>query len=258
MTATYCSLAGKTALVTGGASGIGQAIAVEFAGAGADVVILEMDEKRVEETASQITALGAKAPRIVVADVGDTASVKAALKAAGPLDILVNNAGIAHVGNVEKTLPEDLDRLYRVNVKGVYHCLHFAVPEMVKRGKGAILNLASIASKLGIQDRFAYSMTKGAVLAMTLSVARDYVDKGIRCNCICPARVHTPFVDGYLKNTYPGKEAEMFKKLSSFQPIGRMGESSEIAKLARFLCSDDSGFITGSAYDIDGGVTLLR
>lgn len=255
---SYCSLAGKTALVTGGASGIGQAIAIEFARAGAEVVILEMDEARTGETVSQISALKRGSARVLVADVGDTDSTRAAFEAAGPLDILINNAGIAHIGNVEKTAPEDIDRLYRVNVKGVYHCLHFAVPEMVKRGKGTILNLASVASKLGIQDRFAYSMTKGAVLSMTLSVARDYVDKGIRCNCICPARVHTPFVDGFVKKTYPGKEKEMLQKLAAYQPIGRMGQAEEIAKLARFLCSDDAGFITGSAYDIDGGVTLLR
>jgi NAD(P)-dependent dehydrogenase (short-subunit alcohol dehydrogenase family) len=129
---------------------------------------------------------------------------------------------------------------------------------MEKLGTGSIVNLASIASKVGIADRFAYSMTKGAVLAMTLSVARDFVNKGIRCNCVCPARVHTPFVDGFLAKNYPGKEAEMFAQLAAGQPIGRMGRPEEVAALIAFLASDEAAFITGSAYDIDGGFTLLR
>jgi NAD(P)-dependent dehydrogenase (short-subunit alcohol dehydrogenase family) len=129
---------------------------------------------------------------------------------------------------------------------------------MLHKGGGVILNLASIVSKVGIAERFAYSMTKGAVLTMTLSVAKDYIDKNIRCNCICPARVHTPFVDDYLKKNYAGREKEVFESLSKFQPIGRMGKPEEIANLALFLCSDDSSFITGATYDIDGGVMNLR
>jgi NAD(P)-dependent dehydrogenase (short-subunit alcohol dehydrogenase family) len=156
------------------------------------------------------------------------------------------------------TTPADLDRLYQVNVRGVYHCLHFGVELMLRHGGGAIVNLASVASKVGIQDRFAYSMTKGAVLTMSLSVARDFIDKGIRCNCVCPARVHTPFVDGFLAKNYPGREEEMFAKLAASQPLGRMGQPQEIADLVAFLCSDQAAFITGSAYDIDGGFTLLR
>jgi NAD(P)-dependent dehydrogenase (short-subunit alcohol dehydrogenase family) len=171
---------------------------------------------------------------------------------------LVNNAGVAHVGTVVGTVPEDLDRLYRINVRGTYHCLHFGVQAMTASEGGSIVNLASIAAKVGIPDRFAYSMTKGAVLAMTLSVARDFVDKGIRCNCVCPARVHTPFVDGFLAKNYAGREAEMFDKLSKTQPIGRMGTPEEIATLIAFLCSPSASFITGAAYDIDGGFTLLR
>ncbi len=165
------------------------------------------------------------------------------------LHILVNNAGIAHVGNVLNTAPEDLDRIYSVNVKGVYHGLHFGVPRLLASGGGAIVNVASIVSKVALPDRFAYGMSKGAVLTMTLSVARDFVDRGIRCNCVCPARVHTPFVDGFLAKNYPGKEKEMFAKLAAAQPIGRMGEPAEIAALVAFLCSDEAGFITGSAYD---------
>ena len=162
------------------------------------------------------------------------------------------------MGNVLDATPEDIDRLYRINIRGVYHCLHFGLPVMLRHGGGSIVNLASIASKVGIPDRFAYSMTKGAVLSMTLSVARDFVDKGVRCNCVCPARVHTPFVDGFIAKTYPGHEAEMFAKLSAGQPIGRMGTPSEVASLIAYLCSPQASFITGSAYDIDGGFTLLR
>lgn len=245
------------AVVTGGGSGIGQSIALRIAAEGAAVSILELRPEAGEETARLIREAGGQAT-VIAADVSDTASVKAAFESLSRIDVLINNAGIAHIGNVLTTSAEDLDRLYAVNVKGVYHCLHFGVEKMVAGGGGVILNMASIASKVGIADRFAYSMTKGAVLTMTLSVARDFVANGIRCNCICPARVHTPFVDGFLAKTYPGQEAEMFAKLAAGQPIGRMGEPEEVASLAAFLCSDEAAFITGSAYDIDGGFTLLR
>ena len=254
-------LPNKHAIVTGAGSGIGKAIAERFASEGAIVEILERDEAAAAETVAGIKTAGGSAFPVSV-DVSDQESVGKAVSevvaARGPVDILVNNAGIAHIGNVENTTSEDLDRIYGVNVKGVFHCMHHVIGGMVEAGSGVILNMASIASTLGIADRFAYSMSKGAVLTMTLSVARDYVDKGIRCNCICPARVHTPFVDGYLKQHYPGKESEMFEKLSQYQPIGRMAEPAEIAALATFLCSDEAAFITGSAYDIDGGCTLLR
>jgi NAD(P)-dependent dehydrogenase (short-subunit alcohol dehydrogenase family) len=179
------------------------------------------------------------------------------LAESGRIDILVNNAGIAHIGTVESTTEADLDRIYSVNVKGVHLCSQAAVPAMVKEGGGVILNLASIASLIGLTDRFAYSMSKGAVLTMTRSIAVDYVKQGIRCNCICPARVHTPFVDGYLRDTYPGREEEMFKQLSEYQPIGRMAEPDEVAALALYLCSDEASFITGQAYPIDGGVLVF-
>lgn len=250
-------LAGKHALVTGGGSGIGRAIAQRLAGEGAEVVILEARAEAGEETAAAIRSAGGAA-RVVGADVSDTASMHDAFAAVERLDLLVNNAGIAHVGNVLATRPEDFDRVFAVNVKGVYHGLHFGVPKLVAAGGGAIVNIASIVSKVALPDRFAYGMSKGAVLTMTLSVARDFIDRGIRCNCVCPARVHTPFVDGFLQKNYPGKESEMLAKLAAAQPIGRMGQPDEVAALVAFLCSDEAAFITGSAYDIDGGVTLLR
>jgi NAD(P)-dependent dehydrogenase (short-subunit alcohol dehydrogenase family) len=245
------------AVVTGAGSGIGRATALQLASDGYDVRIFELSAEAAGETLSLLQKAGGIGA-IQAVDVSNTESVRAAFADLPRLDVLVNNAGIAHIGNVLNTSPEDLDRLYQINVRGAYHCLHFGIPVMLKNGGGSIVNLASIASKVGIPDRFAYSMSKGAVFSMTLSVARDFVDKGIRCNCVCPARVHTPFVDGFIAKNYPGQEAEMFAKLSAGQPIGRMGEPEEIATLIAFLCSNKAAFITGSAYDIDGGFTLLR
>jgi NAD(P)-dependent dehydrogenase (short-subunit alcohol dehydrogenase family) len=245
------------AVVTGAGSGIGRATALQLASDGYDVRIFELSAEAAGETLSLLQKAGGIGA-IQIVDVSNTESVRAAFADLSRLDVLVNNAGIAHIGNVLNTSPEDLDRLYQINVRGAYHCLHFGIPVMLKNGGGSIVNLASIASKVGIPDRFAYSMSKGAVFSMTLSVARDFVDKGIRCNCVCPARVHTPFVDGFIAKNYPGQEAEMFAKLSAGQPIGRMGEPEEIATLIAFLCSSQAAFITGSAYDIDGGFTLLR
>ena len=245
------------ALVTGAGSGIGRAIAERFAAEGAIVYAVDASLAAAETVADGIRATGGKASA-VGCDVSQTEAMQAVFAALPRLDILVNNAGIAHIGTVESTTPADLDRLYAVNIKGVYHGLHFGVPRLLEHGGGVVLNLASIASHLGLPDRFGYSMTKGAVLSMTLSVARDYVGRGIRCNCICPARVHTPFVDGFLAKNYPGREAEMFAKLAAAQPIGRMGTPDEVAALAAFLCSREAGFITGSSYDLDGGTTLLR
>ncbi|BDS06991.1 oxidoreductase [Oceaniferula spumae] len=248
----------KTAVITGAGSGIGQAVALRLAEEDLHIVVLDFDTEAGEKTVETIRAAGGSA-ECIGCDVSSTDSVEKAFEKISEVHILVNNAGIAAVGNVETCSPEELDKIYGVNVKGIYHCLHYAVPKMISSGGGSIVNLASIASKVGIQDRFAYSMSKGAALSMTLSVARDYIDKNIRCNCVCPARVHTPFVDGYLEKNYPEDErAEMFSKLSEYQPIGRMGKPSEIAELIAFLTSDKAGFITGSAYDIDGGVTLLR
>ncbi len=253
-------LDGKTALITGGGSGIGLSICEVFARQGARVLVADLDFAAAQRAAATIRAAGGEA-HAYACDVADGPSVGRVFDAArrehGGVRILVNNAGIAHVGSVEKTTDEDLDRLYRVNVKGTFHGLKAGVQQMLELGGGAILNLASIASVIGMKDRFAYSMSKGAVYSMTLSVAMDYVDKGIRCNCVLPARIHTPFVDGYLKKNYPGHEPEMFQKLSEYQPIGRMGKPEEVAHLALYLCSDEAAFVTGSAYAIDGGVIKL-
>ena len=251
------SLKDKVAVVTGGGSGIGRAISTVFGRQGARVVVLDRDAPAAGATAAQIAAAGGAADT-AACDVTDSASVKSAFDTivgrAGRLDILVNNAGVAHVGNVERTPEDDFDRVYRVNVKGVYLCTQAAVPVMVRQGGGVILNMASIVSFIGVADRFAYSMSKGAVLTMTKSVAVDYVKQNVRCNCICPARVHTPFVDGFISRNYPGREQEVLQQLSAYQPMGRMGTPEEVAYLALYLCSDEASFVTGQAYPLDGGV----
>ena len=254
-------LAGKIAIVTGGGSGIGEAISLRFGSEGANVAVLDLNMDNAQAVVDKITEGGgsAKAFKCDVSNTEDVASVFAAVKDEfGGLSVLVNNAGVASIGNVVDCTPEDLDRIYNVNIKGVYNCLHNGVKLMVENGGGAIVNMASIASKVGIPDRFAYSTSKGAVYMMTQSVAVDYLKENIRCNCISPARVHTPFVDGYLAKNYPGQEEEMFKKLSATQPIGRMGKPEEIASLALFLASDEAGFITGADYLIDGGFKNLK
>jgi NAD(P)-dependent dehydrogenase (short-subunit alcohol dehydrogenase family) len=248
----------KVAVVTGAGSGIGAAIAALFARQGARTVVLDLNETA-DATAGAIRASGgdAIARRCDVAEPDGVQRVFHDLDAElGGVDILVNNAGIAHVGTIEQTSPEDFDRLYNVNVRGVFLCSRAAVTIMVRQGHGVILNMASIASLVGIPDRFAYSMTKGAVLTMTKSIALDYVKRGIRCNCICPARIQTPFVDGYLRTNYPGREDEMRRSLEAYQPIGRMGTPEEVAYLALYLCSDEAAFVTGQAYPIDGGVLV--
>jgi 2-keto-3-deoxy-L-fuconate dehydrogenase len=251
------NLNGKVAVVTGGGSGIGRAIATVFGRQGAHVFALDLDRQAASETAEALTAAGGRA-EATVCDVSDAASVRTAfdfvVERTRRLDILINNAGIAHVGNIERTPEDEFDRLYRVNVKGVYLCSQAAVPVMVRQGGGAILNMASIVSFIGVPDRFAYSMTKGAVLTMTKSVAVDYVKQNVRCNCICPARIRTPFVDGFVKRNYPGREEAVLRELSEYQPMGRMGTPEEVAYLALYLCSDEAAFVTGQAYPLDGGV----
>lgn len=251
------SLAGKKAVITGGGSGIGKAIALTFARQGAEVHILELNAEAGEQVVAEIRAAGGQAATHG-ADISQQAQVVAAFQQIGPLDILINNAGIAHVGNAENTSEVDFDRVYSVNVKGAYNCLYAAIPQMKIRGGGVIVNMASIAALVGLTDRFAYSMSKGAIFAMTLSVARDYLAHNIRCNSISPARVHTPFVDGFIAKNYQGQEQEIFDKLSRSQPIGRMGTPDEVAALALYLCSDEAGFVTGCDYPLDGGFTKLN
>ena len=257
---TSFRLDGKVAVVTGGGSGIGRAIALKFAAHGAAVRVLDVSLGDAEATCQQITSAGGKAAAYDC-DVTDQKQVKdrfQKLAEQGPLSILVNNAGISHIGTVESTTEEDFDRVLRVNVKGFYNCMSASIGYLKANGGGVILNMASIAGSSGLSDRFAYSTSKGAVIAMTYSVARDYLSYNIRCNCISPARVHTAFVDGYLRKAYPGREQEMFEKLSKAQPIGRMAEPGEVASLALFLCSDEASFITGVDYPIDGGFFSLR
>ncbi|MGV3660475.1 MAG: SDR family NAD(P)-dependent oxidoreductase [Prosthecobacter sp.] len=255
------SLANKTVIVTGAGSGIGQAIAVLFAKQGAHVEVFDLKHESAQETVELIKTGGGSA-NATACDVADYTAVKALFDAVvrihGKIDILVNNAGIAHIGTALSTGEEDMDRVYRVNIKGVHACAQAALAHMTARKNGVILNMCSIAAQMGLPDRFAYSMTKGAVLMMTYSIAKDFIKDGIRCNCIAPARVHTPFVDGYLAKTYPGQEAEMFQKLSEAQPIGRMAKPDEVAATALYLCSDEAGFVTGTNYTIDGGAVNLR
>jgi 2-keto-3-deoxy-L-fuconate dehydrogenase len=253
-------LDGKVAVVTGGGSGIGQAIALKFAAHGAVIRILDVNEPAAAETCHRIVVAGGTASAHLC-DVTNPAEVSARFEELfrkQRVHILINNAGVSHIGTVESTTEQDFDRVVQVNIKGFYNCMHAVVGHMKNSGGGVIVNLASIAGSAGLPDRFAYSMSKGAIVAMTFSVARDYLVHNIRCNCISPARVHTPFVEDYLQKNYPGREQEMFDRLAKSQPIGRMAEPAEVASLALFLCSDEAAFITGVDYPIDGGFFNLR
>ena len=247
----------KKAVVTGGGSGIGKAIARLFAQQGAFVHVIDLNDAACADVVREIREEGGQVAAHAV-DVTRQAEVGACMGEIGPFGILVNNAGIAHIGKADNTDEADFDRVMNVNVKGVYNCLHEAIPQLRANGGGVIVNMASVAAWVGIRERFAYSTAKGAVMAMTLSVAKDYLQDGIRCNSISPGRVHTPFVDGFLARTYPGREAEMFEKLSKTQPIGRMAQPDEIAALVLYLCSDEAAFITGTDYLIDGGFITLN
>lgn len=248
---------GKKVVVTGGASGIGLAIVKKFASVGASVFIFDYDPAG-EDVAAGLSWDGHDV-QYQKCDVSNHAEVQTLFEGIeGNVDVLINNAGVSHIGALDKTTESEFDRLYSVNVKGIYNCAYAAIHKMLKYGGGVILNMASVASVVGIPDRFAYSMTKGATLTMTLSIARDYVDKGIRCNAISPARIHTPFVDGFLSKHYPGQEQEMFAKLAATQPIGRMGTPEEVASMAFYLCSDEAAFITGCNFPVDGGFIQLK
>lgn len=251
------SLENKHAVITGAGSGIGRAVAVLFASQQAVVHAVDLNAEALKSIEEEVTAAGGKI-KTYPCDVTNQKQVVDLFNNIGVINILINSAGISHIGKADTTSEADFNKVYDVNVKGVYNCLFAAIPLMRKNKSGVILNMASIASSIGLADRFAYSMSKGAVYAMTLSVAKDYINDGIRCNCISPARVHTPFVDGFLKKNYPGKEEEMFEKLSKTQPIGRMAKPEEIAHLILYLSSDEASFITGSDYPIDGGFIKLN
>ena len=254
------SLQNKTALITGGASGIGFAIAKTFATAGAHVHILDLNDEQTRQAAREIEQAGGLVTghAVDVADQQQTVDVIGRIASQSRIDILVNNAGVSHIGRADTTTEADFDRVFRINVKGVYNCLFATIPHLKAGGGGVILNMASIAATLGLADRFAYSASKGAVRTMTFSVARDYLADKIRCNSISPARVHTPFVDGFIAKNYVGQEAEMFEKLSKSQPIGRMAQPGEVGTLALYLCSDEASFVTGCDYPLDGGFTRLN
>ena len=247
----------KTAVVTGGGSGIGKEVCIVLAKQGAKVYVVDLSEQSANDTVDIIKKEGGEAKSIVL-DVTNQKALMTAYAQIEAIHILVNCAGISHIGNATSTEEQDFEKIFNVNVKGVYNSLHAGIPIMQKSGGGAIVNISSIVAKVGVSDRFAYGMSKGAVHAMTLSVAKDFIKDNIRCNSISPGRVHTPFVDGFLKKNYPGKEAEMFDKLSKTQPIGRMGKPVEIAHQVLYLCSDEANFITGSDYAIDGGYVTLN
>jgi NAD(P)-dependent dehydrogenase (short-subunit alcohol dehydrogenase family) len=254
------SLKNKTAIITGGGSGIGKAISKRFAEVGAFVHILDYNKELSESVVNEIKEQNylASFHHCDVSNQKEVLSLTKKIVETGTINILVNNAGVAHIGNVEKTSEEDFDRLYRINVKGAYNCLYAVIPYMKKNNSGCIINMASVAAVVGLSDRFAYSMTKGALLTMTYSIAKDYINYNIRCNAISPARIHTPFVDGFISQNYPGREEEIFEKLSKSQPIGRMGSTDEVAELALYLCSDNASFITGTNFPIDGGFIKLN
>jgi NAD(P)-dependent dehydrogenase (short-subunit alcohol dehydrogenase family) len=247
----------KKVVITGGGSGIGKATAILFAQQGAEVHVVDINEEEAKKTCAAITESNGIAISHLC-DITNQQKVKETFTTIQTIDVLINSAGISHIGKADTTSEDDFDKIYTVNIKGVYNSLHEAIPLMTAAKKGVILNLASVAGIVGIPERFAYSMSKGAVTAMTLSVAKDYINDGIRCNCVSPARVYTPFVEGFLKKNYPGKEEEMIEKLSKTQPIGRMATPDEVAYLILYLCSDEASFITGCDYPIDGGFVKLN
>ena len=250
-------LKNKHAVVTGGGSGIGRAVCLLFAKQEAIVHIVDINEAGANETASLIKQAEGQV-HVHSCDVSNQQQTVEVFNAINKIDILINSAGISHIGKAHTTTEEDFDRIFRVNVKGIYNCLFAAIPSMQKNKSGIILNVSSVAAIVGLEDRFAYSMSKGAVAAITLSVAKDYLKDNIRCNSVSPGRVHTSFVDNFLAKNYPGREAEMFEKLSKTQPIGRMAKPEEVASTILFLCSDEAAFITGSDYTVDGGFVKLN
>ncbi len=243
-------LKGKSALVTGAGSGIGAAIADTFARAGAHVFATDVQLASATETAERITSAGGAATALAL-DVRDEAACAEVARQTGGLDILVNNAGIGHVGTALTTTGADLDRLYAVNVRGMLNVTKAYLPEMVARRKGVIVNMASVAGLVGIQDRLAYATTKFAVVGLTKCMALDHAADGVRINCICPGRVETPWVSARVRE-YPDPE-KAYREMAATQAMGRMGKPEEIAAAALYLASDEASFVTGSAFAIDGG-----
>lgn len=250
------SLKNKIALVTGAASGIGASIAEIFAAAGAHVFVADRDATGGKATVDRITALGqtAEFSELDIAREEDCDRVFQAVNSAfGRLDVLVNNAGIGHVGTMLQTTGADLDRLYAVNVRGTFNVIKAFLPAMIKRKYGVIINLASIGGVVAVRDRLAYCTTKFAIAGLTRCIALDHALDGIRCNCICPGRVETPFVTARLKE-YPDPE-KAYREMAATQAIGRMGKPEEIAAAALYLASDEAAFLTGTEFIIDGGWT---
>jgi 2-keto-3-deoxy-L-fuconate dehydrogenase len=238
-------LTNKVAFITGAGSGIGSAIAETFAAAGAQVIIADRDVAAGKTTAEKLKA------KFIELDVSNESACDAAARQFGAVDILVNNAGIGHVGTILQTTASDLDRLYNVNVKGVFNLSKAFLPGMLERKSGNIINLASIGGIVGIRDRLAYCATKFAVVGITKSMALDHAHEGIRVNCICPGRVETPFVKARIRE-YPDP-AKAYQEMASTQALGRMGRPDEIAAAALYLASEESSFVTGTAFLIDGG-----
>ena len=258
MNSSVFRLDGKTALVTGAGSGIGEQIARLFARQGAGVMIGDVDERHGTQVAEAIVADGGRA-RFQRLDVTDAASAEAAVAACveafGGLHVLVNNAGIGYVGDVLETDEGEYDKLMAVNAKGVFLCSRAAARHMVEHGGGTIVNIASVAGQVAVSRRFAYGASKGAVIAMTKSMAIDLVDRKVRVNCICPGTIYTPFVDSYLDRFHQHNREETLAGLHARQPIGRMGKPEEVAYAALYLAADEAAFATGSELVIDGGLT---
>jgi 2-keto-3-deoxy-L-fuconate dehydrogenase len=250
----------KIAFVTGAGSGIGESIARLFAQQGAHVVLADVREDTAQRVAGEIQEAGGSA-RVQPLDVAEESLVKAALEQVaaveGRLDILVNNAGISHVGTILETSLEDWERVMRVNARGVFLCAREGVRQMLAQAPrgGVIINMSSVAAMIGVERRLPYCASKGAVLALTRSIAIDFASQGIRCNAICPGTVQTPFVEGYLARNFAGHEDEVRQQLHARQPVGRMGQPAEIASAALYLASEEASFVTGSALVIDGGWT---